>query len=188
MNTFKDKYDQSWTIDLDLQKARVIENYNFSQALRTQEEFYIQFFPPQENLFDELLTNTAVCFGMIWCLVKEQLDNKNYRDVQSNKHPITNEEDFARCFDGEALDRARLALYAELPDFFLDQKITLTTLRDRTKRAFEIADEKMAARLAERLSDSQITRLIDSNLQAEQEEFEEILQNAQKELRRKQKV
>ncbi len=165
MKTFQDKFGQTWVIDLDLFKARQIEAYDFGPALKLEEEHFISFFPPQEDLFNSLITDPAVCFGMIWVLVQDQLPHRTY-EVKDEKgsvtsYPIQSELDFTRCFDGEVISKARLAFYEELPDFFPQMKITLNNLISRYSRAEELIDERTSKAVTKKMSDQELEKEID---------------------------
>lgn len=162
MHTFKDRNGTEWIIDLDLSLVRQIECYNFGPALSPREAasgeevapHYISFFPPQEDLLTDIITNPAVCFGMVWCCVR----------AQAKERGIEDEMDFARLFKGDHIRDARLAFYKELPDFFPEMATTLTTLIERFSRTNEVADRKVAARLMEVMGDERIEELVDREL------------------------
>ena len=162
MHSFKDKNGTDWIIDLNLETIRFIESCNFGQALRKDDNYYIQMWPPQEDLFTEIITNPAVAFGMIWCCCREQAAERN----------IKSEEEFARLFNGQAAQDSRLALYEELPDFFPEMRTTLKALIDRYSRIHQIADQKLGKKATEMMSDEMLEKEVDKAIAKIQKDFE----------------
>ena len=158
MQTFKDKYGQEWLLDMDLSSVRLMEAREFPNLGK------ITFFPPTENFY-QLLGQTEVSFGMIWCLCKDQLEGKTFiKGNTETSAPITNEEEFAHCFNGETLEQSRIALFEELANFFPQMRITLTTLIERYSSLTKMVDRKTATKMTTEMSDDKMEQMIDQAL------------------------
>jgi len=157
MHTFKDNKGNEWVVDLTLAGIRRIEASDFSEALGKEgdEPFHIHFFPPEDDLFTTLITNPAVCFQMLWCVLQADIDS---REVGSM-------EEFAELFGGKEIAEARLAFYEELPPFFPEMATSLTALIDRYSKIHEKADQaiakKMQTLLSDKRIDNEITNIVD---------------------------
>jgi len=155
MPSFTDRLGQKWYLELDLFKAMKLEDHEFPGIGK------IKFFPPTENLLN-LLSETAVSFGMIWFLCQDQIKGRTYATNSSDaRTPIANEEDFARCFNGETVDSSRVALFEELGNFFPQMKITLSRLIERYSSLKKIVDSKVADKIAIEMSDQRMIDLVE---------------------------
>jgi len=154
MHDFKDKDGVSWTIDLSLSAVWRIEAYDFGRALHVDEPTFVAFFPPQADLFTSLITNPAVCFGMIWCCVEEQAKDRE----------INNELEFAKRFDGDAIERARLALYEELPNFYSRSRISLQTLIGRYEETWEIINDRLQKKIDTLMTRETLEKMVDQEM------------------------
>lgn len=151
MHTFKDKHGTDWTVDLTLNQIRRIEAADFSPAFHSDEPQYIRFFPPQENLFTEVITNPAVAFGIVWICCQQQAEERG----------IKTEEEFANLFNGKALQDSRIAFYEELPDFFPEMATTLAALVERFTTIQKRADQKLSEGTKRIMNDEIVDREID---------------------------
>lgn len=155
MQTFKDKYGQEWILDMDLSSIRICEAREFPTIGK------ITFFPPTENFY-ALLGQTEVSFGLVWCLCKDQLEGKTFIPKgKKDSQPITDEEQFAHCFDGEVLEQSRIALFEELANFFPQMRTTLKTLIERYSSLTKIVDRKTSDRMKTEMSDEKMEQMID---------------------------
>lgn len=161
MHTFKDKKDQEWSMDLDLSKAMEIEGYDFSQAMGKEldQPHYIKFLNAEDALFQEILYDTRICYTFIWVLCKDQAAEHNIDDIL----------EFAKRFDGETLDRARMALGGELINFFPRQKTTLTALIENISNTRSKVDERLG-----KLLDRKIPELVDKAMEEAEAELEKM--------------
>lgn len=154
MRTFKDKTGQEWIVELTLDKVKYIESYDFAEALGEPSPCHIRMFPPEEDLFTTKITNPAVCFSMIWCIVREQAASRGIEDELA----------FAKLFDGRTMQDARLAFYEELPDFFPEMMTTLRTLIGTYSKVQKIADKKLNQKAMKHLSDEQIEKMVEEEI------------------------
>jgi len=154
MHTFKDKNGDDWDVELTLFGARAIEGYDFGPALHEDEEVYIDFLPPQEDLFQKYLPDPNVCFAMIWVLCKDQAEPRG----------IKSEYEFARLFNGDTLFAAQQALHKELPDFFPRLKTTLTTLLEQLTKVHTATDKLMREKVLEVVPDDKIEEIVAASL------------------------
>lgn len=157
MHTFKDKKNREWTIELDLSKAMQIEDYDMGQAMGEEPDEngeypprYIPFTNPQDNFFEYYMSNTKVVFTIIWILCREQ----------AKDFAINNMEDFAKIFDGQTFNNARMAFFEELPDFFTQKKMTLKASIQSYFEAIEKMDERQAKVIREKLGTKQIDEIL----------------------------
>lgn len=146
MHTFKDKTEKEWAVDVDLGTIRVIEDFDFSEALRTEDRRHISFLPPEEDLFTSLLTNTRVLFCCLWLCCRDQAIDRG----------IDNIEQFAEVFSGPSLNEARLAFLEELPPFFPDMMTSLRALIETYSSVMQEADKQITAKLKKTLSPERI--------------------------------
>lgn len=158
MRTFTDRYDQTWQLDMDLSAVRKIESYEFPNFGK------ISFFPPSEKLF-QMLSETEVSFFALWMLCREQIEDKTYICKKTAaKLPVTNEEDFAHCFNGDTIEKGKVAFFEELSDFFPQMRTTLKRLTERFSSLTRIVDQRMADKMNEELSDQKINQIIDETM------------------------
>lgn len=158
MRTFTDRYDQTWQLDMDLSAVRKIESYEFPNFGK------ISFFPPSEKLF-QMLSETEVSFFALWMLCRDQIEGKTYICKKTAaKLPVTNEEDFAHCFNGDTIEKGKVAFFEELSDFFPQMRTTLMRLTERFSSLTKIVDQRMADKMTEELSDQRINQIIDETM------------------------
>lgn len=151
MHVFKDKNGTEWTIDLTLDKIRRIEAADFAAAFHSDAPQSIQFFPPQDDLFTDIITNPAVAFGMVWLCCQQQAEERN----------IKTEEEFTNLFNGKSLQESRIAFYEELPDFFPEMATTLVALVERFTTIQKRADQKLGEGTQRLMSNERVDREID---------------------------
>jgi len=160
MHTFNDKFGQVWSLDLDLALVQELENHDFPAHGK------IKFFPPSENLL-QLLSETSISFGMIWEMCKYQLVGKTYYPrissltEEATAQPITNQEHFAMCFNGDTVEQSRIALFEELGNFFPQMRTTLKQLTERYSHLVGLVNRKSAQKMEAELSDEKMETLID---------------------------
>lgn len=154
MHVFKDKNGTEWAIDLTLDKIRHIEAADFSAAFHAEEPRHIQFFPPQDDLFTDIITNPAVAFGMVWICCQQQ----------ANDRGIQTEEEFANLFNGKSLQDSRIAFYEELPGFFPEMATTLAALVERFTTIQKRVDQKLSEGTKRLISEERVDRVIDEAL------------------------
>ncbi len=168
---FKDRFQQSWTIELTLADITKLEAVDYTDIGYEEK---INFFPPDEKLFSAIVQNTKLAFLMIWLLCEEQASGKFYQkevDGQIENFEIKSMEDFSRCFNGDSLMEARTAFYKELPDFFPEQRTSLTALIDRYTRFLKRGDEKITEKIDSQMNDEKMDTLIDQILDGGFEEL-----------------
>ena len=165
MHIFKDKEGTEWVIDLSLGTAKQIEAYDFAPAFHVEGPVYINFIEPDEKLFTELITQTSICFGMIWCCCRKQAEARG----------INNELEFFERFDGEAVERAKLAFYEELPLFFSNRKTSLQSLIGTYLETQKMLDRKLQQMIPKVLSPEKMEAVVDRELEKMQKEVEEAL-------------
>jgi hypothetical protein len=161
MHTFRDKDNFEWRIDLTLGDVKRIEAFDYADALGKGEPYRVKFFPPQDNLFTELITHPDVVFSMVWCCVEEQAQAAGVPTIY----------DFAKRLRGGDLVALREAFWAELPDFFPEMASTLRALITEYSNVTRLTNSKMEhavkssvdmALLEQRL-DAEIERMIAEN-------------------------
>ncbi len=111
----------------------------------------VDLLSPTEEMFNEILMNREVVFGVIWCLCESQASERG----------IADEMEFARLFSGDVFEAAHSAFYEELADFFPEMRTTLTTLIGRLKKAREMAGSKISQMLEEQLNDEKLEEMMD---------------------------
>jgi len=157
MHTFKDNKGETWNIDLTLAGIRRIEAADFSEPLKKKgdEVFHINFFPPEDDLFTNLITNPSVCFQMLWCVLEEEAVDRG----------IGNMEEFAALFGGDEIAAARLAFYEELPPFFPEMTTSLKALTEKYSLVHQKADaaiaKKMDTLLSEKAIENEVSKIVD---------------------------
>lgn len=155
MHEFKDKNGTSWKVDLSLTAIWRIEAYDFSRAMHVAGPAYLQFFPPQDDLFTTKITDPAVCFGIVWCCV----------EPEAKERGIDNELAFAELFDGDAIERARLALYEELPNFYSRSRISLRTLIGRYEETWEIINDRLQKKINQLMTREAMEKMVDQEME-----------------------
>lgn len=161
MHTFRDKNNFEWRLDLTLGDVKRIEAFDYADALGDSETVKIKFFPPQDNLFTELITHPDVVFSMVWCCVEDQAQAAGVATIY----------DFAKLLRGSDLVALREALWAELPDFFPEMASTLRALTTEYSNVTRLTNSKMEHAvkssidldLLEKKLDAEIARMIIEN-------------------------
>lgn len=148
MHTFKDKDGTEWILDLSMARAMEIEGYDFGQALgdydpetRGYNPRYIKFINPEESSFQTYLHDSKMNFTIVWILCRKQAEQRG----------VNNMLEFAERFDGEAIDRSRIALWEEMANFFQGQKTMLRTLIEHYSKNRAEADQRISKILARKM-------------------------------------
>jgi len=163
MAAFTDKKGRTWTVDLDLRIARVIDKSDFKQYW--DQEFSI--LSPDSKLLTKLITDAPFLFAVIWAMVQEQAEAK-YKSLQdyeaqqrsgsqraycnppTDTFPISPKEqpeeaevEFVSGINGPTIEAARNAIVEAVSDFFPETRTVLSALRSQIKMMGEKAAEKM---------------------------------------------
>jgi len=149
MKTFKDKEGTSWTLDLNLGAAMKIESYDVAEAVGKESPYHLKFLDSDDAAFQLYLTNTKVCFTIIWCCCEKQAKSRD----------ITDEIEFASRFDGETWDLARMAMMEELINFFPRKAITLRALIQKYCEVMATQDRVMGEAIQKHISAENLQKL-----------------------------
>lgn len=167
MHSFTDKEGKEWIIELNLGNAMLIEAHDFTHSLGNGEDaLRIKFLTPQDNLFNEVITNDAACFDMIWCCCKEQAE----------KSGIKNQYEFAKRLTGKSIADARLAFYEELPNFFQRQETSLRALIKRFSSLQALATKKIGEAMEEQLDHLDLEKMLDAEIEKAKMELAKVIQ------------
>jgi hypothetical protein len=167
MHSFNDKTGTEWIIELHLGNAMLIEAHDFTHSLGNGEDpVRVKFLTPQDDLFNEVITNDAACFDMIWCCCKEQAE----------KIGVTNQYEFAKRLTGKSIADARLAFYEELPNFFHRQETTLRALIKRFSSLQIMATKKIGQAMEEELEHLDLEKILDLEIEKAKTELAKVIQ------------
>ena len=149
MHVFKDKDGVEWQISMDLSIAMKIDGFDFAEALDKESPYHIHFMDSDDEMFQLYLTNTRVCFTMVWLCCEEQAKQRGYNDMLQ----------FGRIFNGQAWDDARMALMEELPDFFPRRATTLRVLTRKYSEVMAAQDKTMAEAIEQSVSTEKLNEM-----------------------------
>lgn len=129
-SSFIDSKGTEWHLEITLQTAKSIEKTDFSELTDQK----ISLFHPDNEFFQLLLSDTAVAFAVIWCIVKSQADAQS----------IT-EDEFCSRIKGQTIQLGLNALWEAITDFFPHRGKSISLLKSQY--------EKTLLQLEQRLSD-----------------------------------
>jgi len=147
--TFKDTKGRTWDLYLTLAGAQRIDQSDFSEVYGKP----FSILSPTKEFFTEVITNTGLIFGMIWCLVKPQADSKDI-----------SQEDFLEAVDGNVIQEARDAFWGTLTNFFPEYKTMLLSLIKQYKEGLLKIGQEMD-KLSQTALPEAMNRVIDKSMQ-----------------------
>lgn len=167
MQQFKDKEGRNWTLELNLGTGFKVEAFDFAEALGEEEKTTISFLDAENEKLESYMTNTRVCFTMIWLCCQEQAEQRG----------IDNMLKFAECFDGPTLDAAKIAFWEELANFFPKKATTLRTLTRKFSEVMIAQDKTMAKAIEENISVENLDKMTRKILEDAKNAANDIFEN-----------
>lgn len=198
--TFKDRLGNPWNLEINLEDAFRIEEYDFQNKTPK-----VQMCPPTEDFLTHRLADPRVCFGLAWVITEPQRKSwneslnswnqgiqKKIEEVQKKlaqgqtqelqkeleelpsqfRTPIQNELDFAKLLDGRSIQELKQSLWEALVNFFPDHATTLRVLTNRFSEVIRRTDERLSGEATRRLSNEQIDKELDLALEKADREIE----------------